>query len=165
MTNRANSEAALIHALLEAEVPPLEAVVDLSESEKLREYLHISGAAFHEPDGSSSRDDAVRYAIKLVFGTACWDILLGCIDDPAEVPALVLLVDAPQPDASLRKQLMKDANRGVRLPCIVFGFTERAGLGWTGRFVSHLSSRGYDASLLYLGGEADFEVPATDPTS
>lgn len=162
MEQAPQSEGALVRALNEAEAPPLEAMFDIVKEEgKLRGHLHISGTAFREADmmGCDRRDDDVTCAIKVIFGEACWEFLVACIDCPSDRPALVILIDAPQPDMSLRKQLMKAVNRGVQLPCILFGFTRQGELEWIGRLVSHLLSRGHRASSLYLGDEVRMLAP------
>lgn len=151
MQDTAKREGALVHALHEAEVLPLEALLDCSTGTILHEGLHFSGSAFR--DGEGVRGEGARYAIKVIFGPACWNVFLACIDGPSGRPALVLLIDAPQPDPPLRKRLMKTANGGVHLPCVVFGFTQRVEPGWIGRFVSHLSARGHLVSSLYLGAD------------
>lgn len=149
MQNDPHGEGALVHALHEPEATCLEALVPISASAGTQQSLHISGSACRDKAAPAKG----TYAIKILFKASCWPFLLDCIGASARRPGLVLLIDAPEPPAPLRRQLMKDINRGVQLPCIVLASTLRDQPAWNRQFASHLSGRGYCASTLFLGDD------------
>ena len=149
MTSHEQSdEGRLMPAMDGAWLPTVEGVVEMSPpADQGMLLLHICGpgALMAGPSGAAGA------FLRILPGPTGWPCLLACIDVSAARDTLLLMLDAPEPEPGMRRQLTRDVNRGVTLPGIVFGTSVRDLPRWIGQFAAQLAERGYRVCTVYLG--------------
>nr|WP_011102853.1 hypothetical protein [Ruegeria sp. PR1b]AAN05227.1 RC154 [Ruegeria sp. PR1b] len=143
-----NNEGRLLPATRDRWRPIAEGVIEVTKlGGEPRLLMHISGPTAPLPPPNADRACYLR----IVTDASGWLNLIACMNDDAAGDNLLLMLDTPDPDPDLRRQLTKDVNRGVTLPSIIFASTSPELPVWISQFAVQLADRGHRVCTIYVG--------------